>query len=715
MRWKASCTSCFSMFATLLLAAVVSADKPQVITFHYDQASTGQNLVETELNHVTVKAGPFGKKFAVPVNGQIYAQPLYLPAVEIKGGAHAGRHDVVFVVTQHDSAYAFDADSGTELWTKSFISPPNVTTVPFKDVTPNADVTPEIGITSTPAIDIAAGTLYLTAKTKEIHSGTPHYVYRLHALDIGDGAEKPGSPVVIGESTGDTFADVVSGPTVKGKGEGGNGTLKGTNGIGEGGNGTLVRFNAKKHFQRSGITLTGGHLYLAFSSHGDNSPYHGWVLGFNAKTLALTAAINVTPNAIGTSPSNLAGGGIWQAGGKLPVDSAGFLYLMTGNGIFDETLTGGFPSEGNFGDSFLKLAVDPSSTVNAPHINGWGLKVVDYFTPFNEKALTTADEDVGSGGSLVLPDAAGSHADPHLLVGTGKEGRVYLLNRDNLGKFNQSTDHVVQESPSAPAAVGGVWGNPAYFRDHLGVQRIYFGGQNDHIKAFTIANGKIAFPASSQTTDTFSYPGATPSISANKDEDPILWAMDARRSMLRAFSATDLSKEMYNSGQVPADALPGQVTKFTTPTIADGKVFVVSQGAAPSGNHLVAYGLKQPVSTGLKSYQEVQQLIVSTLKANNEPFNQAPHKDFWATLSYDEFVTGNVPNVQDPNTGKPMPILVKGDSSKSNLILALRGAKGTLFDPDTGAIGRMPANGPPYFTAAQINAIAGWIDAGCPQ
>jgi outer membrane protein assembly factor BamB len=698
MSWKAKIMSCLAMVASLLLAAVVSADKPHVITFHNDMASTGQNLVETVLNHVTVKAGSLGKKFAVLVDGQIYAQPLYLPGVAIKGGAHAGTHDVVFVATQHDSAYALDADTGVELWKRSFISPPNVTTVPFTDVTPNADVTPEIGITSTPAIDAAAGILYLTAKTKEIRAGKAHYVYRLHALEIANGADRPGSPVVIGDSTGPNFADIVSGPEVKGKGEGGNGAL--------------VRFNAMRHFQRCGVTLTGADLFLGFSSHGDNIPYHGWVLGFNAKTLAATAVINVTPNAI-SSATSLAAGGIWQSGGKLPVDSAGFLYLMTGNGIFDETLANGFPSTGNYGDSFLKLAVDARSTVQAPNINGWGLKVVDYFTPFNEKALTQADEDLGSGGPLVLPDAAGSHADPHLLVGTGKQGRVYLLNRDNLGKFNQNTDHVVQES--APATVGGIWGNPAYFRDHLGVQRIYFGGANDHIKAFTIANGKITFPASSQTTDTFSNHGATPSISANKDQDGILWAMDPRKSQLRAFSATDLSKEMYNSGQVPADALPGQTTKFTPPTIADGKVFVVCQSAAPVGNHLVAYGLKQVPHPGLTSFAEVQQLIVSTLKANNEPFNQAPHKDFWSTLTYDQFVTGNVPNVLDPNTQKPMPILVKGNSAKSNIILALRGASGTLFDQNTGAIGQMPANGPPFFTAAQINAIAGWIDAGCPK
>jgi hypothetical protein len=569
------------MLLSVLLAAAASASKPPVVTFHNDPESTGQNLQETALNLVTVKAGSFGKRWTAAVDGQIYGQPLYLPGVDIKVGPHAGAHDVVFAVTQHDSAFAFDANSDVELWSKSFLTGPNVTTVPFKDVTPNADVTPEIGIASTPALDAAAGMLYLTAKTKELIAGKEHYIYRLHALDITKGADRAGSPVVIGDSTGDTFADIVSGPEVKGNGEGGNGSV--------------VRFNAKKHMQRCGITLTNGHLYLGFGSHGDNIPYHGWVLGYDEKTLQLTAAINLSPNAKSNGP-DLAGAAVWQAGGKLAVDPQGFLYFMTGNGVFDATLANSFPAHGDYGDSVLKLEVDKTSTQAHPNVNGFGLKVVDYFTPFNQKPLTDADADLGSGGPLVLPDVAGGPNDRHLLVGAGKEGRVYLLNRDDMGKFHSNTDHVTQES--GPAAVGandrsGIWGNPAYFRDHLGTQRIYFGGVNDHVKAFVIANGKITFPAASQTVDTFSYPGTTPAISANGDQNGIVWVMDIRRSMLRAFSAANLGQELYNSSMVAADALPGTTTKFAVPTIADGKVFVVSQGAPGSvPNHLVAYGLK---------------------------------------------------------------------------------------------------------------------------
>jgi hypothetical protein len=567
-----------------VLVAVAIAGKPAVITFHNDPASTGQNLDETILKLSNVKVKQFGKLHTTRVDGQIYGQPLYLPDVVIKAGASPGKHDVLLVATQHDSVYVLDANNGQQLWTKSFINPAGqITTVPFTDVTPNADVTPEIGITSTMALDTGTGTLYLTAKTKEVRAGKAHYVYRLHALAIASGTEQPGSPVVIGDSTGPQFADIVSGPAINGKGEGGNGVQ--------------VQFNAMRQFQRAGITLVNGRLYLAFASHGDNTPYHGWVLGYDAKNLKLTAAVNITPNATSV-PGAPCGAGIWQAGGKLVVDAKGNLYFMTGNGVFDETLSGGFPNRGNYGDSFVKLAVDPKSDPAHQHINGWGLKVVDYFSPSNTNVLGgPADADLGSGGPLALPRQAGSTANPDLLVGAGKEGKIYLLNRDNMGKFNKTTDQVVQET--GPGAVGGVFGTPAYFRDHNGVQRLYFGGGGTALRAFTISNAKIALPASSQTKDVFRR-GPTPSISANKNQDGIVWVMDWNRNMLRAFDATDLSKELYNSGQLPADILPGNATKFSVPTIANGKVYVVSQAQNQGQptfrtdgiNSLVIYGLK---------------------------------------------------------------------------------------------------------------------------
>jgi outer membrane protein assembly factor BamB len=570
-------------FAVLagLLVGEARGGKPPMVMYHNDPESTGQNLDETILTHANVKAHSFGKLHTVPVDGQIYAQPLYLPEVEIKTGEHRGKHDVVFVVTMHDSVYAIDANSGQVLWHRSFLDAKNQVT-PVLSADPLLacnDVKPEYGIASTPAIDIKTGTLYLTAKTKEVRAGKGHYVYRLHALDVGTSADRAGSPVVIGESTGNAFADIGSGPEVKGKGEGGNGTV--------------VRFNALRNFQRSGVTLSNDHVYLGFGSHCDNTPYHGWVLGYHAHTLKPTAVINLTPNATSgdNGPGSRAGGAVWQAGGKLVLDAQGALYFMTGNGIFDSTLTGGFPNHGNYGDAFVKLVPD-ASTAEKPHENGWGLKVADYFAQSDVESLDKngRDADLGSGGPLALPREVGSKTAPDLLVGAGKEGRIFLLNRANMGKFNPKGGNAVQETP--PNTVGGMWGNPAFFRDHTGVARIYFGGNQDHLKAFTIGNAKITLPASSQTNNTFNYPGATPSISANKDRDGILWALDRRLSLLRAYDATNLKTELYNSGQVSTDALPGGVTKFTVPLIADGKVFVASESTNPKqSNNLVIYGL----------------------------------------------------------------------------------------------------------------------------
>jgi hypothetical protein len=562
----------------LLLPGEVQADKVPVLMFHNDAGSTGQNLRETILTPANVKVNKFGKLHTVKVDGQIYGQPLYLPDATIKVPKHAGKFDVVFVGTEHDSVYAIDAVKGDILWTRSFINPKaGITPVPFKEGTPNPDLTPEIGITSTMAIDPRTQSLYLTAKTKEMRKGKPHWVYRLHALSVVNGAELPGSPVVIGECTGPNFADVISGPSVNGKGEGGNGKI--------------VRFNALRHMQRPGITPAHNSVYLGFASHGDNVPYHGWVLGYDAKSLKPNAVLNTTPNAISGQGSPIAGGGIWQSGGKLVLDPEGHLYFMTGNGLFDSQLTKeGFPQHGDYGDSFLKLAVDPGSNEKKQHTNGWGLKVVDYFTPKNQQDLTNADIDLGSGGPLALPSTAGSKAVPNLLVGTGKEGKIYLLNRSNMGKFHASADKVVQE---VPKAVGGIWGNPAYFRDHKGVQRIYFGGVGDHVKAFVISNAKITVAPSSQTADKFGYPGTTPAISANKDQNGIVWVMDKGRKLLRAYDATNLGKELYNSSMLAADAIPGDTTKFTVPTISNGRVYVVSQsGGGKGSNALVIYGLK---------------------------------------------------------------------------------------------------------------------------
>jgi hypothetical protein len=539
-----------------------------VLTYHNDNASTGDYLTETQLTPANVKASTFGKRFSTPVDGQVYAQPLYKSNVNITTGVSQGVHNVVYVATEHDSLYAIDSDSGNVLWKVSFLST-GVTTMPQAD-TGSSDITPEIGITSTPVIDPATNILYLTAKTKEIKSNQSHYVYRLHAIDLGSGAEMLGGPAVIGDTinAGGNYT-YVSGPSVKGSGDGSVGGI--------------VRFNAQRQMQRPGITLYNGVVYLAFASHGDNGPYHGWVLGYNAQTLAITAVFNATPN------GGL--GGIWQGGGRVAVDPQGFFYFETGNGSFNQAATNfnaqGFPKDGDYGDSFVKLAIDPTSTAASPNINGWGLKVVDYFTPFNQAALNSADTDLGSGGPLILPDSVGSVAHPHLLIGSGKEGKLYLIDRDNMGKFDVNTDHVVQETPAN--TVDGVLDTPAIYGNKI----YYVGGYgNDVAKTFTISNGAVSTSSTSQSSAGYGFPGSTPSISANGNTNGIVWTLDRNSNQLHAYNANSFAQEIYNTGQAGnnRDQL-GTVVKFTVPTVADGHVFV---GTA---NALVAYGPPIPPTT----------------------------------------------------------------------------------------------------------------------
>ncbi|HEV3255509.1 MAG TPA: S8 family serine peptidase, partial [Gemmataceae bacterium] len=545
------------------LEAHLARSATNVLTYHNDNASTGQNLTETVLTPANVNSTSFGKLFSTAVDGQVYAQPLYMAGVNITMGANQGIHNVVVVATQHDSLYAIDADNGTLLWQVSLLHAVHggtVTSVPNGDVN-SSDISPEIGVTSTPVIDPTTGTIYVEAKTKEVVGGTTnHYIHQLYAIDIGSGAEKFGSPVVIADSIGDTY---VSGPTV--------------NGTGDGSSGGTVFFDALRQMNRSGLTLLNGTLYLGFASHGDNGPYHGWVLGYNAANLQPTAVFNTTPN------GGL--GGIWQSGGRIAVDSNGFLYFETGNGTFDTTLNAqGFPINGDYGDSFMKLAVDPTSTPTNQNINGWGLKVVDYFTPFDQANLNNGDIDLGSGAPLILPDSVGSAAHAQLLVGAGKEGRIYVIDRNNMGHFSPTTDNVVQETPND--TISGSFDTPAYFNDSI----YYVGGSNignpnDVGKTFSISNGVLSTSPTSQGPDSYAYPGSTPSISANGSSNGIVWDLDTGTNQLRAYDASSYAKELYTSAQAPnnRDAL-GTVVKFTVPTVSSGDVYV---GTA---NSLVAYG-----------------------------------------------------------------------------------------------------------------------------
>jgi chitodextrinase len=543
------------------LEARLTPTNVSVLTNHYDNFLSGSNTQETDLTPANVNATNFGKLFSQPVDGYVYAQPLYVANLAIPG---QGTHNVVFVATEHDSVYAFDADQSTGpggglLWKDSFLNPAaGVTSVPQADVL-TRDIVPEVGITGTPVIDAGSGTLYVVAKTKEVDAaGTAHYVQRLHALDIATGAEKFGGPVTIGDTTvggpDDGYTDTTN-VVVSGSGDGGDG-------LGH------VRFNALRELQRPALTLAGGEVYLAFASHGDVGPYHGWVLGYGAATLHLDKVFNTTPN------DGL--GGIWQSGGGLGVDGQGNLYLATGNAVFNAS-TGGT----EYGDSVLKLSTSGALTV------------ADSFTPFDQATLNANDADLGSGGTMLLPDSVGSAAHPHLLVETGKEGKIYLIDRDHMGGYTPAgPDNVVQVLQLGPA---GVWGNPGYFQLNDTTGLIYYQGSGDVLKAFTIQNGVLSGPTT-QSTTTIQFPGAQPILSSNGRANAIAWAVQVDHyassgpATLYAYDAVNLSHLLYSSGQTGVrDQLDGAV-KFVAPTVTNGHVYVGTQSS------LAVFGLF-PVAT----------------------------------------------------------------------------------------------------------------------
>jgi len=513
------------LFLGCVLVGAVPLPSPaqvNMLTYHNDNARTGQNLNETMLTRANVNTNSFGRLFSCDVDGDIYAQPLYVSNLAIP---NRGTHHVVFVATEHDSVYAFDADdnrgsNAVPLWRASLINPAaGVTTVPGE--AEYYVIMPEIGITSTPVIDLGSGAIYVDTATREAGPTGAPFVHRLHALDLGTGGEKFGGPVLVQASVSGT-------------------------GLGNDGSGQ-VPFVGFWQLNRAGLLALNGVVYLAYASYADAGWFHGWVLAYDAQTLQLLGAFNTTPNG--------SEGGIWQSGAALAAGIDGDIYCLTGNGTFD-------PALDNYGDSFLKLA-----------LTGAGLEVADYFTPYNQQQMADFDGDLGSGGALVLPDSVGSPAHPHLLVGSGKEGTIYLVDRDNLGHFNPTNDSQIVQALSG--AVISTFSLPAYFNNQL-----YYAAQGDFLKAFTFANGLLVSSPVSQSLSTFGFPGATPAVSANGANDGIVWVVQADtapyggRGTLHAYDAADLSRELYNSSQAAARDDPGGAIKFSVPTVANGKVYV---------------------------------------------------------------------------------------------------------------------------------------------
>ena len=500
-------------------ASVVEADpRPSdVVTYHYDNARTGQDLNETKLTPANVNSANFGKAGFFSVDGKVDAQALYL--TQVKTG-NQEVYNALFVVTEHDSVYAFDAESGKVLWQKSLLEPGEIPS----DDRNCAQVSPEIGITATPVIDRSRGpngTLYAVAMSKDENG---KYYQRIHALDVSNGNEVLNGPRLITAS-------------YPGKGD---------NSV----NGKVI-FDPEQYEDRAALLLVNGIIYTTWASHCDARPYTGWVIGYSASTLNQMSVLNVTPN--GNE------GAIWMSGAGPAADGAGNIYALDGNGSFDEEMDSrGFPLHADYGNAFLKLSTA-----------GGRLNVADYFQMSNQSKENADDADLGSGGVIVLPDVK-DHAGKiwQLAVGAGKDKNIYVVDRNSLGKFHRDGNHIHQELVSALG--GGVFSKAAYYNG-----TVYYGGMEDKIRAFPIVDAKLQTPPSSMTPNIFHYPGTTPVVSANGTRDAILWAVEnGDPAVLHAYDATNLARELYDSNQAGSRDHFGPGNKFITPMVANGKVYV---------------------------------------------------------------------------------------------------------------------------------------------
>jgi hypothetical protein len=507
-------------YCAVLVLAFATICAAQVTTSQYDNFRTGATLNEKILTPQNVNAKQFGKLGAFKVDGAVYAQPLFVPAVEIPG---KGTHDVLYVATEHDSVYAFDANRPGDmpLWQVNFLDKARGVVVPSADDAQCPFIRPEVGITSTPVIDIKTGTLYVLARTKIRHTvSTDEYFQHLHALAITTGVEKFGGPKLIAAS-------------VAGKGAG---TVNGQ-----------VAFDPLKENPRAALTLANNTVYLAWASSCDVDPYHGWVMAYDAQTLAQKAVLNVNPD------GNEAG--IWLSDTGPAVDAEGNLYVPTGNGTFDAGSGGR-----DYGDSVLKL-------------DGSTLAIRDYFTPHDQDRISNADSDVGSSGPLLLPDQPGPHR--HLLLQPTKDSTIYVIDRDQMGKFHRDSDAMVEIIHMG----GGGYGAMAYWNGYA-----FFAASDDLLRKYDIQNRQLGRIAASNKK--FENPGATPTISADGRKNAIVWVIstktwngrDDRPAVLYAYDATDLREPLYTSEQNAARDRAAFATRFVIPVVVNGRVYFSTRG-----------------------------------------------------------------------------------------------------------------------------------------
>jgi hypothetical protein len=516
------CLICFCLCTALASSAT------DVVTYHYDIARTGHNLRETTLTTSNVNSSHFGKLFTFSVDGIIDAQPLYLSAVSIPG---KGTHNVVYTVTENDSVYAFDADAGTRLWHVSVLR---------SGESPSDDhgcgqISPQIGVTSTPVIDRSSGphgTIYVVATSKN----SSNYFQRIHALDITTGAEEFGGPI-----------------TVQAR-------YPGTGGNSHHG---YVIFDPGQYAERQGLLLLNHVVYTAWTSHCDQPPYTGWLIGYNESTLAPTGVLNLTPNG--------EGGSIWQSGAGIASDGQN-IFFLDANGTFDTTLNQkGFPNKGDYGNGFIK--VSPA--------NGKP-RVIDYFNMYDTVSESDNDVDLGSGGAVVLPpmkDINGKFR--YLAIGAGKDQNIYIVDRTNMGKFNPNNDNAIYQEIDGVLG-NGDWSTSAYFNGNM-----YFGPQGNNLLQFQFSHARLSISPRSKSATSFTYPGTTPSVSANGSSNGIVWAIEHSdpNDVLHAYDAGNLANELYNSTQAGNRDQFGTASHFGTPMVVNGKVYV------GTSNNVTVFGL----------------------------------------------------------------------------------------------------------------------------
>lgn len=528
----------FSLFVLMipgLALAQQTAGLPKLLTYHYDAARTGANLSETQLTPAKVSSPAFGKLFDLSVDGAVFAQPLYMPGLKVHGAVH----NVLFVATENNSVYAFDADAGGQpLWhvnyNNGFVG---VTVTPVSGLNDIGcgDLTPLVGITSTPVIDEQAGILYTVVKTKEVSSQRTDFALRIHSIRISTGGQAL-PPQTIEASVPGTCGNLSGGRVV---------------------------FDALKQHQRASLLLVNHVLYIGFASHCDINPYNGWLLSYDAATLKQLSVLNTTPD----DQTGECRGGIWGAGGGPSADSAGNVYFSTGNGGFNADQGGQ-----SYSDSVLR--VNPGNTGSTA--------IADYFTPKNEFYLDNYDLDLGSGSTVVMPDQPGQY--PHLLIAAGKTGTIFILNRDNLGHYDAQHNQIIQGISRAINDGYSAYPAPVLFGNNL-----YYAPSNDVAKMFHFKGGRLVAQPAATGPDFYGYLGAGISLSAAPDgSNAILWALEGTSTpgVLHAYDANTLAS-LFNSNDAPSGVnVPGDSVKFSVPIVANGKVFAGTQ------NSVAVYGLK---------------------------------------------------------------------------------------------------------------------------